>query len=197
MQTVSPLAQRLARIVARLLGWQIEVGEPIPSRCVIVGAHHTTSLDLPMAIMLMLATDTPFRWLGKDALFRGALGWLLRRSGGIPVNRAGHSNVVDQVVGMFAAHAELRIALCPEGTRQRAAYWRTGFYYIALGAGVPILLGYADYAHKQLGFGPILRPSGNIEADLALIRAFYAGKTGRYPERQSEIRLGDYHEASA
>jgi 1-acyl-sn-glycerol-3-phosphate acyltransferase len=197
MQTVSPLTQELARACAHLLGWQIEARELIPPRCVIIGAHHTTGWDLPAAILLMLATNTPFRWVGKDALFRGAQGWLLRHIGGIPVNRATRCNFVGQVVAMFAAHAELRVALCPEGTRQRAAHWRTGFYYIALGAGVPIVLGYADYARKQLGFGPILTPSGDIEADFALIRAFYAGKTARHPERQSEICLGAHYEAIA
>jgi 1-acyl-sn-glycerol-3-phosphate acyltransferase len=113
----------------------------------------------------------------------------MRRLGGIPVVRSSRSNFVEQVVAMYNASDRLRIAISPEGTRSEAGYWKTGFYFIAQGAGVPIMLAYVDYPRKLVGIGPQLTPSGDIEADIQVLARFYADKTPRYPQRRGEVRV--------
>ena len=183
------LIQRIGRAMAAAAGWKVDVPEPPPARCVIVGAPHTSNWDLVLTLLLMLAASLKLRWIGKDSLFRGPFGWLLRKLGGIPIHRHTSENFVEQMVSAFRQSESLRIGISPEGTRKRAAYWRTGFYYIARGAGVPIVLGYADYRRRVVGLGPILHPTGDIEADFELIRSFYAGIVGRHPERQGMIQV--------
>lgn len=188
-QTRKPLSQRLGLAIARLIGWRIEVPALVPAKCVIVGAHHTSGSDFFVTMLYLFASNLRFRWIAKDSAFRWPFGWLMRRLGGIPVSRSTRSNFVDQVVSMYNSSDKLRIAISPEGTRSEAHYWKTGFYYIALGAGVPIVLAFADYRRKVVGIGAEFVPSGDIEADMAILRAFFADKIPRYPDRQSEVRL--------
>ena len=182
------MSQRIGLMIAAAAGWQVQILPP-PPRCVIIGAPHTSGWDLPLTLLMMLSANLKLRWVGKHTLFRGLLGWLLRALGGIPVDRRSRLNFVDQMVEAFKANESLTIAILPEGTRQRAAYWKTGFYYIALGAGVPIVMGYADYRRRIVGLGPALRPTGDIQADFTAIRAFYADISGRHPERQGAIEI--------
>lgn len=181
--------QRLGKLVAAAAGWRVVVAAPPPPRCVVIGAPHTSAWDLPLTLLLMLATGIRLRWVGKASLFRGPAGLLLRALGGMPVERGARGDFVAQIVGAFATGAELRLAISPEGTRGRAAHWKTGFYYIALGAGVPIVMGYADYSRRLVGLGPTLLPSGDLAADLNTIRAFYTGIVGKYPARQGPITI--------
>ncbi len=182
-------AQRVGRTILGLFGWRVAIETPPPEKCVVVGAHHTSSADFFLTLAFILASGVSLRWLGKDTLFRGLLGGVMRRLGGLPVNRRVRSNLVRQMVDLFASHKELRVAISPEGTRSHASRWWTGFYYMALGARVPIVLGYADFARRVVGLGPVIHPTGNLTADLARIRAFYTNITGRHPEKQGEIRV--------
>ena len=161
-----------------------------PDRCVIIAAPHTSNWDLMLTFLFVLATGLSLRWVGKDTLFRGAFAWLFKKLGGIPVNRRVRQNFVEQMVAAFRSHETLRLAIVPEGTRQAAPRWKTGFYYIALGAGVPVVLGYADYRRKVVGLGPVMRLSGDIHADMERIRSFYAGITGKHPGRQGPMEIG-------
>jgi hypothetical protein len=129
------------------------------------------------------------RFLGKKELFKPPLGFLMWALGGIPVDRSQRSNLVDQVAEIFAREEEIVILITPEGTRGKAPYWRTGFYYMALKAGVPIALGYADFRRKEVGIGGYLYPTGDIRKDFALIREFYQDKAGLRPEKQGPIRI--------
>jgi 1-acyl-sn-glycerol-3-phosphate acyltransferase len=183
------LSQRVGHAITAAVGWQVQIQQAAPARCVIVGAPHTSGWDLPLTLLLMLAAGLRLRWIGKDTLFRGPVGWLLRWLGGIPVNRRARENFVGQMVAAFDANERLMIAILPEGTRSSTPYWKTGFYYIALGARVPIVLGYADYRRKVVGLGPTLHPTGDIQADFETIRSFYTGITGKHPERQAAIQL--------
>jgi 1-acyl-sn-glycerol-3-phosphate acyltransferase len=137
----------------------------------------------------MHAAGLQFRWAAKDELFRWPLGVLLRWLGGIPVNRRLRTNFVQQIVDAFNQAETFAFAVTPEGTRAKANAWKTGFYHIAMGAGVPVALGYVDYRTRTLGIGPTLALTGDIHADFARIRAFYQDKQGRYPEKQGEIRI--------
>jgi 1-acyl-sn-glycerol-3-phosphate acyltransferase len=182
------VSQRIGLAIAAAAGWQVRV-EPPPRRCVVIGAPHTSGWDLPLTLLMMLAADLRLRWIGKDTLFRGPIGWMLRGLGGLPVNRRSRNNFVDQMVEAFRVNESLMVAILPEGTRGNATHWKTGFYYIALGADVPIVLGYADYRRRIVGLGPVLHPTGDIQADFATIRAFYAGIVGKHPERQGAIQI--------
>jgi 1-acyl-sn-glycerol-3-phosphate acyltransferase len=184
-----PLTQSLALAITRLIGWRIDLPLAVPAKCVIVGAHHTSGSDFFIAILGLFASNLQFRWVAKDSAFRWPFGWLMRRLGGIPVNRSSRGNFVAQVVDAYHSTDFLRIVIAPEGTRSEAGYWKTGFYYIALGAGVPIMLGYADYQRKVMGIGAQLEASGDIEADMGVLARFYDGVIPRYPHRRGEVRL--------
>ncbi|MGB8645816.1 MAG: 1-acyl-sn-glycerol-3-phosphate acyltransferase [Anaerolineae bacterium] len=184
-----PMSQHLALAIARLVGWKLKMEQVPPEHCVIIGAPHTTGWDLLLAVLLRYGINIPFQWMAKDELFVGPLGWLLRSVGGIPVNRRQRNNLVDQMVERLKQPASLRLAIAPEGTRVKSRYWKSGFYYMATGAGVPIVLGYADYARREVGLGPLLHPSGDLAADIHVIARFYADKTGKFPDRQSTIEV--------
>jgi len=183
------LGQRLGLAIASATGWKVEVNEPPPARCVIIGAPHTSNWDFLLALLFRFASGLDLRWVGKHTLFRWPFGGLMRAWGGIPIDRGKSENFVEQMAATFRASDALLVAIAPEGTRSRAAHWRSGFYYIALGAGVPIVLGYADYGRRAVGLGPTLHPTGDILADFEVIRAFYAGIKGKKPERQGTVQV--------
>ena len=185
----SSFSQVIARRILRLLSWELDVIYPESPKYVLVGAPHTSVWDLLFALLLKHGAGIALYWVGKDTIFRWPLGILMRWLGGIPVNRRSRNNFVQQVVDIFDQSDELVIGIAPEGTRSNAKYWKTGFYYIALGAGVPIALGFIDYGNKSVGIGPTLIPTGDIEADFVHIEQFYADIKGKYPESQGEIKV--------
>ncbi len=130
-----------------------------------------------------------FSWVGKHTLFFWPLGPLLRAIGGIPVDRSQGTSFLKRVLELYEAKEKLILAIAPEGTRSRTRYWKTGFYTIAHRAGVPICLGYIDYSRKVIGLEKIIIPSGEIEQDFEVIKDYYQGKSGKYPEKQGEIRI--------
>lgn len=182
-------SQILARAILRLKSWRLDVNLPVERKYVLVGAPHTSNWDFLYTMLLKYATGIKLHWIGKDTLFRGPMGSVMRALGGIPVKRHSNNNFVQQIVDTFNRVEELVVAISPEGTRSNTKYWRTGFYYIALGAGVPIALGFVDYREKVVGIGPALIPSGDIRADFNDIKEFYAGKTGKYPDKQGAIEI--------
>ncbi|MCC6169656.1 MAG: lysophospholipid acyltransferase family protein [Caldilineaceae bacterium] len=187
--------QTLSRFALKLLGWRVEANLPATSKYVIVGAFHTTNWDFVFALLITWAMGIRIHWVGKDSLFRGPMDWVMRRLGGIPVDRRSRHNYVQQMVDIFAARDGLILTITPEGTRGKTPYWRTGFYYVALGAHVPIALGYIDYKRRIGGIGGSFMPSGDIQADMEIIRAFFADKTPKYPEKAGAIRLRPTAEA--
>jgi 1-acyl-sn-glycerol-3-phosphate acyltransferase len=180
---------RLARAIMKLIGWQILGEFPDLPKYVLVGAPHTSNWDFPLIMLWMFASGVRFNWIGKDTLFSGPLGPLYYKLGGIPVRRDRHYNFVDQIVDVFNSSERLIIAIAPEGTRGKTTYWKSGFYYMATGAGVPVVLGFIDFSRKQVGIGPTFEPSGDIHADFGELREFYAEKKGLYPQKQGTIRL--------
>jgi 1-acyl-sn-glycerol-3-phosphate acyltransferase len=183
------IAQRLARGTLRLLGWTLVSEAPDLPKYVVIGAPHTTNWDLPIGMLGLIGLGIKPSLVVKHTLLRPPLGWLLRALGSIPIDRSQRRNFVDQVVAAYKEADELVVALTPEGTRSYTPYWKTGFYYIALGADVPIALAFADYPTRRVGLGPTLYPTGDIEADMAVIAEFYADKTGKRPENKSPIRV--------
>lgn len=183
--------QALNLAFLRLLRWRITGSFPAAPKYLVVGAPHTTNWDFMFMLLLRGATGVNLHWVGKDSLFRWPLGGFLKRLGGIPVNRRIRANFVDQIIDLYNCREELAIAIAPEGTRKKAHYWRSGFYYMALGAQIPIQLVAVDYGRRTLEIGPLLQPSGDIDKDFVLIRRFYAGKQGKFPHFQGEVRLKD------
>jgi 1-acyl-sn-glycerol-3-phosphate acyltransferase len=136
--------------------------------------------------MLAFAFRIKIFWMGKDNLFRFPFGGLFKWLGGIPVNRRESTGLVAQTVRQFDENDNLIIVMAPEGTRSRTGHWRTGFYHMAQGAGVPIVLAYLDYERKAGGIGPVITPTGDIESDMREIRSFYSNITGKHPEKSSQ-----------
>ena len=184
---VSSLASWLARGVTRIVGWQFVGEPPAAPQYVLIAAPHTSGLDF----LAMLALDFAFQvgavWMGKESQFRSPLGPVFRRLGGIPLDRNSRHNVVEQAVQAFQCSETMVLVIAPEGTRGRTKRWKTGFYYIALGADVPIVLGFIDYGLKTVGFGPALMPSGDIEADMEIIRDFYEDKKGKHLDKFVDV----------
>jgi 1-acyl-sn-glycerol-3-phosphate acyltransferase len=185
----SALMQKIARHILHLIGWRTNVILPGVSRYVLIGAPHTSNWDFAIMMMLTTSEGIAVSWMGKNSLFRGPLGMVMRFLGAIPVNRKEQTNLVDQISSMFDKKEDLIIVLSPEGTRSKTTRWRTGFYYIALKANIPIVMAYADYKNKVCGIGPSIKPTGNIQADFEIIQDFYKGIEGKYPLKQSDIKL--------
>ena len=168
------LRAALGRTILRLAGWRIDGALPDQPKLVVLAAPHSSNWDFVLGIALVFALRLDLRFIGKAELFRGPLGPLMRWLGGLAVDRRRPEGFVAQTVAMFAERDHLVLAVAPEGTRRPVQKWKSGFYRIALGAGVPIVPGFFDNGRKAIGFGPALVPSGNAEADIEKLRAFYA-----------------------
>lgn len=188
------LPQIFAKSILNLIGWRVDTIFPTEKKYVLVCAHHTTNWDLPVALLFSMATGIKFNFLAKDDLFWWPLGILMHWLGGIPVNRRANTHFVEQLAEEFGKRDELIMVVTPEGTRKRTEYWKTGFYYMALAAKVPVALGYLDYPKKRVGIGKMMHPSGDIEADFDILRTFYADTKGKYPHQHGEIRIRPDHE---
>jgi len=183
----TPLLKTLLRWISLsilgIAGWRTEGRLPGIPKFVLVGAPHTSNWDLPYTLCVAFALRAQIHWFGKETLFRrpfrGFFSWL----GGIPIDRSKSSNVVALAIQQFLQNEKLILTIAPAGTRNRVEKWKTGFYHIARGAQVPIALGFLDYRRKVGGIGPLIYPTGDIDADMKTIRAFYDRVTGRYPEQ--------------
>lgn len=168
--------------VLKIIGWRPEGHPPDLPRCVVVFAPHTSNWDLPLGLFFGFALRIQVSWLAKDSMFRPPFRTFFKFIGGIPVERSHSHHLVQQAVEIVESRERLWLGITPEGTRKKVKAWKTGFYHIALGARVPILLAYLDYGRKVGGFGPIIEPSGDIEADIAKIHDFYVTITPCHPE---------------
>ena len=176
----------LCKLYLRLIGWR--TGSTLPAsvtKCVLVAAPHTSNMDYPISLATLYAAGIRVRFLAKKSLFRFPLGVLMRLTGGLPVDRSKHHNMVEAMIDMFSRREKLILMIPVEGTRSYVKEWKSGFYYTALGANVPIALGYLDYGRKIAGFGELFYPSGNYAADLEVIKNYYRQFKARYPEKSS------------
>ena len=166
-------------------GWKIQGQLPTNGRkSVLIAAPHTSNWDLPYTLMVAFALRLNVYWMGKQSLFKPPFRGVMRWLGGIPIQRESSNNVVEaSIVAIQNFDGPVQLIVPPEGTRSKARYWKTGFYYIALGANVPIVMAYMDYARKESGLGPVFEPTGNIEADMVTIQAFYAPFKGKNPDQ--------------
>jgi 1-acyl-sn-glycerol-3-phosphate acyltransferase len=165
----------------KLTGWRVEGALPVhAARSVLIAAPHTSNWDLPYTLMVAFALRLNIRWMGKQGIFRAPFGGVMRWLGGIAVNREQSTNLVAaSAKAIREADGPLQLIVPPEGTRSKTRYWKTGFYYIAREAQVPIVMAYMDYERKVSGLGPLFEPTGDVEADMAAIKAFYAPFKGK------------------
>ena len=178
---VNTLLRVISRAALRLTGWTIEGSLPAhAAKSVLIAAPHTSNWDLPFTLMLAFSLRLRVYWMGKQSLFRAPFGGVMRWLGGIPVNREQSSNLVaSSAQAMRAAKGPMQLIVPPEGTRGKTRHWKTGFYYIAQEAGVPIVLAFVDYGRKVGGLGPVFELTGDLDADMATIKAFYAPIKGK------------------
>ena len=181
------MRRRLAKMIIKVSGWRV-VGD-VPAEGVLVGAPHTSYWDFVLMLLVMWSGGVPPRVLVKKELFAGPLGWLLRACGGIPVDRGNPAGLVETLIAQARSGAPFLLIIAAEGTRRKSDYWKSGFYRIARSASLPITLAFVDGPTRTVGFGPALRPSGDVVADMDQIRAFYSGKRGIRPALRTEPRL--------
>jgi 1-acyl-sn-glycerol-3-phosphate acyltransferase len=168
------------------------LAQPVPARCVAIFYPHTSNWDTAIGLAAVFMIGLKIRFVGKDTLFaKPLLGPLLARWGGVPVNRRAPAGFIRQMQDEFVRNEEFRLAIAPEGTRSHTDFWKSGFYRLARAAAVPVALGYVDYRGREIGIGTYLDLTGDVDLDMARVRAFYAGKRGRHPAKQSPIRLHD------
>ena len=178
----------------RLRGWTI-VGDTPPDPVVVfIAAPHTSNHDFFLMLWMTWARGVHPRFLMKKEAFRGPAGPTLRALGGISVDRAAPGNLVAQLVAEAKEAGQMAIVIAPEGTRGESTYWKSGFYRIAQALDVPICLGWCDGPTKTAGFGPTLTPTGDVRADMDVIRTFYADKRGINPGPRNEPRLREEDE---
>lgn len=178
---VNTLLRAFSVAFLKLNGWQVQGALPAQAqKSVLIAAPHTSNWDLPYTLMVAFVLRLNIYWMGKASLFRFPFGPLMRWLGGIAVDRARVNNLVlASAQAIQAADGALQLIVPPEGTRSKTRYWKTGFYHIAVTAQVPIVMAYMDYQRKLSGLGPMFVPTGDIEADMLQIKAFYAPFKGR------------------
>ncbi len=181
------MLSRLAGSVLWATRWTA-VGE-VPRSGILVGAPHTSNWDFIMMLLIMWRGGVAPRVLIKKELFRGPLGWLLPRLGGIPLDRANPGAVVRDLVREAKSGQPFLLILAAEGTRTRGDYWKSGFWRISRTTKLPISLAFIDGPSRTSGFGPTFSATSDVVADMDFVRAFYADKRGIHPERRTEPRL--------
>ncbi|RTZ07061.1 acyltransferase [Flavobacterium bomense] len=171
-------------IFSRLMGWKV-VGsiDPNITKCVMMIMPHTSAHDFYLGVFIRAITGLQMNWVGKQELFRFPLGFYFRYMGGEPLDRTGGLNKVDSIAAIFQRKKVFRLAVAPEGTRKKISKLKTGFYYIALKAKVPVIPIAFDFGKKEINLGNPIFPSGDIEADITVLKKHFIGVKGKIPEQ--------------
>lgn len=175
----SALGRAFGRLMLRLGGWRMRGSFPDVAKMMIIVAPHSSGWDAVWGLAMKLALGLDAAFMAKAELFRGPLGWLLRRFGGFPVDRSSTAGVVEQAAQRFHEREICWLVLAPEGTRRRVEHWKSGFWRIARAAEVPVLCVYFHYPERVIGIGPLLDTSDSLEQDMARVREFYRPWLGR------------------
>jgi 1-acyl-sn-glycerol-3-phosphate acyltransferase len=180
---VNTAMRAMSQAGLRAIGWRTEGMTPDEigayPKFVLIAAPHTSNWDFPVTLMVCFVLRLKVYWMAKASLFGWPIGWLSRWLGGIAIDRSASNNTVQNTIDAFGARERLAVIVAPEGTRGKVTHWKTGFYHMAHGAGVPIALAYLDFEHKAGGIGRMFHTTGDIVADMAEIQQFYAGITGK------------------
>lgn len=171
----------------RVGGWTTVGGVPEEPKAVFIAAPHTSNWDGLWALVYRVAFDIDVKFFAKHSLFWFPLGNILRALGGIDLDRGKAGTAVNEAIRMFETEEQFYFGLAPEGTRKRTEGWKTGFYRIAIGARVPVYLGLLDYGRRRIGIGRKMELTGDMDADMAVIRDYYKDIDGRWPEKASPV----------
>lgn len=170
-------------ILFTILGWKFKGDFPKDiKRYVVIAAPHTSWVDFPIAILARMSSGVMIHFIGKNSLFKGPFGFFFRALGGTPVDRTKNNKLVDAIVEIFNSKKEFRLGLSPEGTRKKVNEWKTGFYYIAKGANVPIVMATLDFENKEIKVSEAFYTSDDKEKDIKYLRGFYLNVKGKNPE---------------
>lgn len=176
--------KRIAKfILFTVLGWKMD--ENFPShlkKYVVIAAPHTSWVDFPIAILARMSSGIMINFIGKESLFKGPFGFFFRALGGTPVDRSKSNNLVDAIIQIFNSKDEFRLGLSPEGTRKKVSKWKTGFYYIAKGANVPIVMATLDFQNKKIKISEPYYTTDDKEKDFQFFYFFYKNIKGKNPE---------------
>jgi len=179
--------QKFSMWIFKILGWKAVVTVVEPAKSVICVAPHTSNWDFIIGKLYYWSLNRKSSFLMKKSWFFFPFGSLLRRMGGVAVDRTRNTSVTEQMAEEFNTHDTFHLAITPEGTRKLVTKWKMGFYYIALTSHVPIQLAYIDYAKKEMGITGILYPTGDEIADMETIHAFYKNINAKHPEKFENI----------
>ena len=171
------------------MGWTFEGSVPQSPKVLVIGFPHTSNWDFFVYLAVMDHFGLRSKFLAKRGLFVWPLGWLLRRLGGIPVDQSGGTTLVETAISSFASHDELVLVIAPEGTRSRGEAWKSGFWRIADGADVPVVMAFVDGETRTTGFGPAVRIAGDPESWMRQAAAFYEDKRGLKPGNRGPVVL--------
>ena len=183
-----------ARNTLRVTRWKLS-GD-VPSSGILVGAPHTSQWDWAVMVLIAWASSARPQALIKHTYFKGVTGWVLRSTGGVPLDRENPGAAIRALLEEAERDEPFLLAIAAEGTRGKGEYWKPGFYRIAQQTGLPISLGFVDGPTRTLGIGPTFHPTGDVVADMDFVRAFYADKHGIRPENRTEPRLREETDGS-
>ena len=187
------LGQRLSLRLLQLFGWKVRY-KPLPGKHgVAIVYPHTSNWDFFVGLLGKWTLGLPFRWLGKESLFRGPWASLMRSWGGVAVERGSSTGATQRLAEKMREADWFWLALAPEGTRSYRPHLRSGFYHLALTANVPLLIIYMDYPNKELGVIDTIRLTGDPQIDMPAIAAAYQGRLGKHPELATPLTLAPAH----
>jgi 1-acyl-sn-glycerol-3-phosphate acyltransferase len=180
---------RVAKFLLWLGRWTAVGPTPATRKAVIIGAPHTSNWDGYWLLVYRVAYGVDVNFFVKKQMFWFPLSLLLTGMGAVPLDRRDSRSAVKQAVAAFNASDDYLFGLAPEGTRSKTKGWKSGFYRIAEEAGVPVVFGFFDYPNKRLGFGPMMMLTGDVEADMTIIRSFYESVGGQAPEKTGPVQM--------
>ena len=188
-----PLTNKFQSLIGlsflKLTGWEAVGTVPDTPKFVMLLAPHTSNWDLLYMLAVLYVLGIKFFWFGKKEIFRWPVGGFFKWLGGIPIDRSLRQNMVQQIVEIIQSREQIIVGVSPEGTRSNAKYWKTGFYYIACQAQIPIVFAFLDYGRKVGGLGPVMTPTGDIEVDMKIIHQYYNGITAKHPDNFGNIDI--------
>jgi 1-acyl-sn-glycerol-3-phosphate acyltransferase len=175
-----PFFYLVANVGLFILGWKTKGKMPDMKKFILIAAPHSSNWDFVFFLLIIFKFQIPVHWMAKESMFVWPFKGLLKRLGGIPINRSQKGNVVADLVSTLGRADRMIITIAPSGTRDKVTRWKTGFYQIAHQANVPIVCGFVDYHRKTGGIGPVILPTGDMDADMKAIKIFYTDKSGKY-----------------
>ncbi|MBN2236809.1 MAG: 1-acyl-sn-glycerol-3-phosphate acyltransferase [Bacteroidales bacterium] len=180
------MAKFLSILILKLIGWKEDGKFPDGDKFVVVAAPHTSMFDFILGKLHYNSLGKSVKFMIKEKYFFFPAGVILKMLGAIPVYASSKSSMTEQMIKEFEKRDQFLLTITPEATRKRVKRWKRGFYYIAKGANVPIVLGYLDYHNKTLGVKKVFETTEDIEADMIAIKSIYKSQMARHPKQYNQ-----------